>query len=98
MGRRKQPTPAPKGARKPPPPPPRLVCQHCGCDLVEALVKEQRQKARLNTAAPALLKALRLCRDAINEEIIAAGSHPTIRRHAKAAEQADAAIAKAEGL
>jgi hypothetical protein len=61
-------------------------------NLVEA-------NARLIAAAPELLAALILCRSALNEEIIAAGDldHPTIRAHAKAAAQADAAIAKAEG-
>jgi DNA-binding transcriptional ArsR family regulator len=46
----------------------------------------------------ALLAALKLCRNAINEEILAADDldHPTIRAHAKAAEQADLAIAKVE--
>jgi hypothetical protein len=60
---------------------------------------DDRLKAQLLAAAPELLAALVLCRSCLNEEIIAAGDldHPTIRAHAKAAEQADAAIAKAEG-
>ncbi len=58
-----------------------------------------RDEANARAAAPELLAALILCRSAINEELIAAGDldHPTIRAHAKAAEQADAAIAKAMG-
>jgi hypothetical protein len=55
--------------------------------------------AQVMAAAPELLAALILCRSCLNEEVIAAGDldHPTIRAHAKAAAQADAAIAKAEG-
>lgn len=67
--------------------------------IVTLRTGETDANARLIAAAPDLLAALRLCRSAINEEVIAAGDldHPTIRAHAKAAEQADAAIAKAEG-
>jgi hypothetical protein len=58
-----------------------------------------RADALLIAAAPELLAALRLCRSALNEEIIAAGDldHPTIRAHAEICERADAVIARAEG-
>lgn len=77
---------------------------HPGLPWSDQVLREQdatalTAQARLHRAARELLAALRLCRDALNEEVTAAGdvSHPTIRRHAKVAERADAAIAKAEG-
>ena len=71
----------------------------CGDDGRLRPLDIDEPNARLIAAAPELLTALILCRSCLNEEIIAAGDldHPTIRAHAKAAEQAAAAIAKAEG-
>lgn len=67
--------------------------------LPEGRADIQEANARLIAAAPEMLAALILCRSALNEEILAADDldHPTIRAHAEAAEQADRAIAKAEG-
>jgi predicted nucleic acid-binding Zn-ribbon protein len=67
-------------------------------ELYEENERLSEELAETRTQCDELLAALKLCRSAINEEVMAAGDddHPTIREHAKAVEQADVAIAKAE--